>query len=189
MTKRFFPRGFDFGHLRKEMSEAREQLAPGGPSTRTSHASGDGAASAAPAAVSGPPGGEPSELARFLSAPAPQGVSKKPKRQPEAILEAAIIRAVEARGWSVEKRKVTLGERGGRKFMVGTPGHADIEVFLGRGRVCFLEVKTPTGTVKGNQKKWLERQRARGYVADVVRSVDDALRLCERALAQYGMAA
>ena len=46
------------------------------------------------------------------------------------------------------------------------------------GRVYFLEVKTPKGTVKPEQEKFLAVMRDRyGCAAGIVRSVDDALKL------------
>ena len=41
----------------------------------------------------------------------------------------------------------------------------------------FVEVKTETGRVRPEQKKFLERMQSYGFIAGVVRSVDDAKEL------------
>ncbi len=56
-------------------------------------------------------------------------------------------------------------------------GRSDLSA-IKDGRIYYLEVKTPTGTVKPDQKKFLAVMRDRyGCAAGVVRSVDDALEL------------
>ena len=66
----------------------------------------------------------------------------------------------------------------GRWFDTGLPrGFADLTA-VKDGLVYFLEVKTPTGTVRPEQEKFLAVMRDRyGCVAGIVRSVDDALRV------------
>lgn len=107
--------------------------------------------------------------------------TSKPKKKPETLLEGRIIRALEKIGCRVVKRKVALTERGGRRFMHGTPGEADLEVFHAPGRCLFLEVKTPEGTVQPNQERWLAARRAEGFIAEVVRSVDEAVDVVTKA--------
>ena len=47
------------------------------------------------------------------------------------------------------------------------------------GRPVFtsIEVKTPTGRLRSEQKLWLEKVQASGGIAGVARSVEDALRI------------
>lgn len=68
----------------------------------------------------------------------------------------------------------------GRWFDTGLPkGFSDLTA-VKDGRVYFLEVKTPTGTVRPEQDKFLAVMRDRyGCVAAVVRSVEDAVNVCK----------
>jgi len=67
----------------------------------------------------------------------------------------------------------------GRWFDTGLPkGFSDLFA-IKDGRVYFLEVKTPTGTVRPEQEKFLAVMRDKyGCVAAVVRSVEDAVNVC-----------
>jgi hypothetical protein len=64
----------------------------------------------------------------------------------------------------------------GRWFDTGLPaGFSDIAGFrAGDARAYFLEVKTATGRASPQQLAFLAAMRARGAIAEVVRSVEDA---------------
>lgn len=59
-------------------------------------------------------------------------------------------------------------------FGVGGPGGADLLGIDYRGRFVAIEVKTPTGRVSPEQRKFGELVEQRGGVYLVMRSVDDA---------------
>lgn len=71
--------------------------------------------------------------------------------------------------------RMNTGRRGGVQF--GLRGQADITGVLRDGRRVELEVKLPGGRVEPHQVAFLERMRQSGALAEVVRSVDDALTL------------
>lgn len=67
----------------------------------------------------------------------------------------------------------------GRWFDTGLPrGFSDLFA-VKDGRIYFLEVKTETGRPSEEQLKFLAVMRDKyGCVAEIVRSVDDAVRTC-----------
>ena len=65
----------------------------------------------------------------------------------------------------------------GRRIICGVKGLSDL-LFIGeRGRVAFIEVKTPTGKPSQEQLNFIRRMRELGHTAGIARSVEDALRL------------
>lgn len=68
----------------------------------------------------------------------------------------------------------------GRWFDTGVPkGFSDL-IAIKDGRIYFLEVKTETGKARKEQINFLTVMRDRyGCVAEIVRSVDDAVRAVE----------
>lgn len=53
------------------------------------------------------------------------------------------------------------------------PGCADLVVWLGDGKIAYLEVKNEKGVQSDNQRRFQERCIASGYPYCVVRSVED----------------
>lgn len=68
----------------------------------------------------------------------------------------------------------------GRYMSTGLPkGFSDL-MAVKDGRVYFLEVKTPAGKASAEQERFLAVMRDRyGCAAGIVRSADDAVKLCE----------
>jgi len=65
----------------------------------------------------------------------------------------------------------------GRIIKSGLPvGTSDL-LFIGRGYIAFIEVKTPTGRVREEQKRFIARMRELGHRAGIARSVEDALNI------------
>ena len=58
-----------------------------------------------------------------------------------------------------------------------------IDVARGQWHGLRIEMKTPTGSTKPEQKAWHERMRRHGYRVEVCRSVQDALALLDAYLA------
>lgn len=115
--------------------------------------------------------------------------ARKARENPtEAIVLRAVVRALEARGWRVVRRGVSLERRGDRFIRHGTPGEADLEVIPRdpRGRALpsvFIEIKRPKGgVVSPQQERWLAARRAEGHIAGVARSPEEAIALVEQAL-------
>lgn len=68
----------------------------------------------------------------------------------------------------------------GRWFDTGLPpGFSDLFGVTRDGRPWFIEVKTKTGRVRPEQVRFIEAMTARGAIAGIARSVDDALILLE----------
>ena len=65
-----------------------------------------------------------------------------------------------------------------RPFNTGVPqGFADLFGITDSGRFFAIEVKSPTGRVSSQQKQFIEHIRAKGGLAGVARSVDDAVKI------------
>ncbi len=64
----------------------------------------------------------------------------------------------------------------GRHFDTGLPkGFSDLFGFRrSDGRAVFIEVKAPSGRVRSEQVKFIEKMRKYGALAGVARSVEDA---------------
>lgn len=78
----------------------------------------------------------------------------------------------------INSGKVKMAD--GRWFDTGVPkGFSDLIACKG-GRIYFLEVKNETGRASSDQLSFLTVMRDRyGCVAEIVRSVDDAVRVVE----------
>ena len=114
----------------------------------------------------------------------PRAATGKPAH-PEADLQRAIVQALYAALppkaiVHCSANEVRAGGAKGRRdqglaLSMGVyPGFTDLLVILG-GRVMFLEVKTPSGSLSAAQRAFRDRVCAQGLPWAVVRSVDDAL--------------
>lgn len=66
----------------------------------------------------------------------------------------------------------------GRWFDTGLPpGFSDLFGFTADGRPWFIEVKSDTGRLRPQQRQFIDAMTARGAIAGVARSVDDAIKL------------
>jgi hypothetical protein len=101
--------------------------------------------------------------------------------QPETVLQAAIMGALgPLPGVVVWRNNIGSAVQGDRRvaYGVGGPGAPDLlcEVRTPAGwAALWMEVKTPTGTLRPDQRRWHEAARADGRHVVVVRSVEDAL--------------
>ena len=64
----------------------------------------------------------------------------------------------------------------GRWVHCGVKGLSDL-LFIGDGKVAFLEVKTPSGKITSEQQKFLDQMQKYHHCAGIVRSVGDALKI------------
>ena len=70
-------------------------------------------------------------------------------------------------------------KQGERKIKCGVKGMSDL-LFIRDGRAYWLEVKTETGRASQEQLKFLAVMRDRyGCVTGIVRSVEEAVKLCQ----------
>jgi hypothetical protein len=67
-----------------------------------------------------------------------------------------------------------VAQAGDRKIRFGVPGQADI-TGIANGRRVEIEVKSPTGKQRPDQKQFQSRVEAAGGIYIVARSLDDAL--------------
>ena len=105
---------------------------------------------------------------------------------PETILQADIMAALGARpGVVVWRNNIGVAAQGdGRRvaYGVGGPGAPDLlcEVRTPAGwAAVWLEVKTATGALRPDQRRWHEAARADGRHVYTVRSVEDAIAAVE----------
>jgi len=63
----------------------------------------------------------------------------------------------------------------GIRFYGLPQGWADIMFIRPDGRVCFVEVKSPTGKLSEAQERFIERMKSLNCRAGVAYSIDDAL--------------
>ena len=61
------------------------------------------------------------------------------------------------------------------KLSGGSRGMPDRMVLLPGGRAIFVEVKRPGGVVSMHQLRWIARLRDLGFVAEVVKSLEEGL--------------
>ena len=82
-------------------------------------------------------------------------------------------------------RLVTFGLARGSADLIGWRTVVVTPDMVGQRLAVFtsIEVKTPTGRLRPEQRAWLGVVRGAGGVAGVVRSVDDALQIVENPLA------
>lgn len=78
--------------------------------------------------------------------------------------------------------RINVGQgftKDGRHFSTGVPkGFSDLfGVRRSDGKAVFIEVKTKTGRLRPEQKKFLTEMRSCGAIAGVCRSADDAIKL------------
>ena len=66
-------------------------------------------------------------------------------------------------------------KQGERTIKCGVKGMSDL-LFIKDGRAYWLEVKTETGRPSAEQLNFLSVMRKHGCIAEIVRSVDDAVR-------------
>lgn len=74
----------------------------------------------------------------------------------------------------------TFYTQDGRAVAVGIPGEPDLTLFLPKGKIIMIEVKTPTGRQSAKQRHFQKHFEKMGYEYIIMRSVEDAYKLIER---------
>ena len=96
--------------------------------------------------------------------------------------ELALLYAIPNGGHRHKAVAAKLKAEGVRK---GVPDIC-LPVPRGRWHGLYIEMKTPTGTVRPEQKRWLAALRSQGYDAAVCRGWESARRFIEEYLQQEG---
>lgn len=66
------------------------------------------------------------------------------------------------------------------RYGVGNPGGSDLIGIAPGGRMICIEVKTKTGRIRPEQQRFIDAVRAKGGIAGIARSPEDALDLLRR---------
>lgn len=90
----------------------------------------------------------------------------------ESAIQKQIVEILERMGCLVFRMNSGRTQHNVRLSPAGTP---DLLVITPEGRVYWIEVKTPNGTVSKTQEKMHQKLRERGHAVIVARKVDDAL--------------
>jgi len=96
----------------------------------------------------------------------------------EADIQNAIRKALSDYGIVVRLNVGVFLTDDGRRIKCGVKGLPDL-LFIGRGKVAFIEVKAPHGKVCPEQYKFIKLLNDMGHRAGICRSVEDALKLIE----------
>ena len=65
----------------------------------------------------------------------------------------------------------------GQEIKIGTKGHSDLYGVRPDGKAFFIEVKTPIGSAKPEQLKFIDIMKKQNALAGFARSVEDALKI------------
>lgn len=76
----------------------------------------------------------------------------------------------------------TFYTKQGVPIPIGIPGLPDSLALLPNGRAVFMEFKTATGLLRDDQRRFIEELHKLGYEAYVVRSKEEAERICREKL-------
>lgn len=97
----------------------------------------------------------------------------------ETVLQNKIIVALCKKGCKVHRTNSGLFYTpNGDKIRIGFPGQSDLQGHRNKDGKCFyIEIKTPKGTVKPEQEKFLKAMRESNALAGVARSIDDAIKI------------
>lgn len=77
--------------------------------------------------------------------------------------------------WSTPNGGVSKGQNGKNKAMGVRPGVPDLCFVLDDGRIAFIEMKAPTGSLQPNQIVFRDECLSRGIPWALCRSLDDVL--------------
>lgn len=94
----------------------------------------------------------------------------------ETDIQNEIRKALSPYGIVIRQNTGNFELKDGRRIVCGVKGLSDL-LFVGNGRVAFIEVKTPTGKPTAEQINFIERMKQLGHSAGIARSVEDAFRL------------
>lgn len=99
----------------------------------------------------------------------------------EAVLQRHCMEILKASGllwWRVPNGAV---KHSGVMKKSPMAGHPDLAGLLPSGRYFAIELKASKGILQANQVEWIEKIKASGGLAVVIRSVDEILNFLEKA--------
>jgi hypothetical protein len=98
----------------------------------------------------------------------------------ETVLQNKIRCALSDYGICIRLQSGFFMTADGRPIRCGFSGMPDL-LFLGEsGQTIWLEVKTAKGTVRPVQERFMAKLHGMGHNAEIVRSVDEALKLVRK---------
>ena len=104
---------------------------------------------------------------------------EKERMTPEGQIQREIEVTVSRYGGiPVRLQSGTFYTKQGVPIKIGIPGIPDLMWLLPNGRVVFCEVKTATGRLREDQRKFINALQELGYEAYVVRSKEEAESIC-----------
>ena len=65
----------------------------------------------------------------------------------------------------------------GQEIKIGQVGHSDLYGVRNDGRAIFLEVKTPTGRARKEQKNFIQAVKNKGALAGFAHSIEEAINI------------
>ena len=102
------------------------------------------------------------------------------KNHEETQLQNAIRLKLSAYGLTVRNNVGTFLTVYGMPIVIGVPGMADLTLFARGGKTIFIEVKTRSGRLSAAQKQFRDRVSELGFEYIVIRSVEEAEKLCSK---------
>lgn len=97
-------------------------------------------------------------------------------RHSETDIQSNIRMALSKHGTVFRMQSGMFYTETGEKIRIGIPGMSDL-LFIGKGFIAWIEVKTPKGRPSKEQINFIERMQALGHKAGIARSVEDALKI------------
>ena len=93
----------------------------------------------------------------------------------EADIQNTIRMALSKHGIVLRLNNGQFMTKDGREIRSGLPPGTSDLLFIGRGYIAFIEVKTPDGRVSEAQQRFITTMQQYGHRAGIARSVEDAL--------------
>lgn len=95
----------------------------------------------------------------------------------ETLLQNQIRCALSAHGICIRLQSGVFMTDDCRPVRCGLPGLPDLLWIGPNGRTVWIEVKTESGQIRENQKRFIDRLAEMGHTAGIARSVEQALEL------------
>ena len=94
----------------------------------------------------------------------------------ESVIQNKIRCELSKYGIVIRMNTGNVQTQSGTYIRCGVKGMSDL-LFIGQGYIAWIEVKTPTGAIRPEQIKFINRMRQLGHRAGIARSVEEALEI------------